>query len=439
MSIYNIFLQIQNTSGTLAKKKILSDNLNDIIRWIFLDTYGSQKYYIKTLERTDVVGARTLDNDYYDFHKALERLSNREITGNDAYDYIQEIISKYDADSQDILYKIMDRNLKIGISMDNYLDIVGGTKFEVALAENVSKAKGVNLIDGTYWISRKLDGVRTICFIRKENNRTSVQFKSRQGKPFNTLSNLYEPIIKFTEPLRDGEYVLDGETCIVDDNGMENFHGLMKEVTRKNHTIEKPKYKMFDILTLDEFNGLVESERFYLRYLKLSKLNAQYTHPFIEVLHQELVTSQEILDKYIEMARSNGWEGCMLRKDAPYKRGRSKDLLKIKEFVTNDYYIKKIITGKVSYNENGMKEYDAVSSLVIEHRGNEVFVGSGLSKEQRLRWYEHPEEIIGTCVRIKYFEETKDSKTGLYSLRFPVLDYIYGKERFDSISDQYIE
>lgn len=429
MSIYNIFLQIQNTSGTLAKKKILSDNLNDIIRWIFLDTYGSQKYYIKTLERTDVVGVRTLDNDYYDFHKALERLSNREITGNDAYDYIQEIISKYDADSQDILYKIMDRNLKIGISMDNYLDIVGGTKFEVALAENVSKAKGVNLIDGTYWISRKLDGVRTICFIRKENNRTSVQFKSRQGKPFNTLSNLYEPIIKFTEPLRDGEYVLDGETCIVDDNGMENFHGLMKEVTRKNHTIEKPKYKMFDILTLDEFNGLVESERFYLRYLKLSKLNTQYTHPFIEVLHQELVTSQEILDKYIEMARSNGWEGCMLRKDAPYKRGRSKDLLKLKDMQDSEYIVCGIETGKATYNEGGHKEFDVVSAIKISHKDNIVSVGSGLSKEQRIRWYEHPEEIIGKTVTIQYFEETKDSKTGKLSLRFPVLKHVYEEGR----------
>lgn len=429
MSIYNIFLQIQNTPGTLAKKKILSDNLNDIIRWIFLDTYGSQKYYIKTLERTDIVGTRTLDNDYYDFHKALERLSKREITGNDAHDYIQEIISKYDADSQDILYKIMDRNLKIGISMDNYLDIVGGTKFEVALAENVSKAKGVNLIDGTYLISRKLDGVRTICFIRKENNRTSVQFKSRQGKPFNTLSNLCKPIIKFTEPLGDGEYVLDGETCIVDDNGKENFHGLMKEVTRKNHTIEKPKYKLFDILTLDEFNGLVESERFYLRYLKLTKLNEQYAHPFIEVLHQELVTSQEILDKYIEMARSNDWEGCILRKDAPYKRGRSKDLLKIKDMQDSEYVVCGIETGKATYNEDGHKEFDVVSAIKISHKDNIVSVGSGLSKEQRLRWYEHPEEIIGKTVTIQYFEETKDSKTGKLSLRFPVLKYVYEEGR----------
>ena len=429
MSIYNIFLQIQNTAGTLAKKKILADNLNDIIRWIFLDTYGAQKYYIKTLERTDVVGVRTLDNDYYDFHKALERLSNREITGNDAYDYIQEIISKYDADSQDILYKIMDRNLKIGISMDNYLDIVGGTKFEVALAENASKAKGVNLIDGTYLISRKLDGVRTICFIRKENSRIGIQFKSRQGKPFNTLSNLYEPIIKFTEPLRDGEYVLDGETCIVDDNGMENFHGLMKEITRKNHTIEKPKYKMFDILTLDEFNGLVESERFYLRYLKLSQLSTQYTHPFIEVLHQELVTSQDILDKYIEMARSNGWEGCILRKDAPYKRGRSKDLLKLKDMQDSEYIVCGVETGKATYNEGGHKEFDVVSAIKISHKDNIVSVGSGLSKEQRMRWYEHPEEIIGKTVTIQYFEETKDSKTGKLSLRFPVLKHVYEEGR----------
>ena len=62
---------------------------------------------------------------------------------------------------------------------------------------------------------------------------------------------------------------------------------------------------------------------------------------------------------------------------------------------------------------------------MIRHKGNLVKVGSGLSKEQRIGWYSRPDEIIGKLITVQYFEESKDSKTGEYSLRFPVLKYVY--------------
>ena len=78
-----------------------------------------------------------------------------------------------------------------------------------------------------------------------------------------------------------------------------------------------------------------------------------------------------------------------------------------------------------AFNNDGSKVYDVVSAIKILHKDNVVSVGSGLSKEQRLRWLEHPEEIIGKTVTIQYFEETVDSKTGKPSLRFPVLKHVY--------------
>lgn len=458
MKIYEVFKKIQETAGTNDKKQILKENVNDVIKQIFEDTYGKQKYYIKKFTKPDFSGDLTLDNDYQHFRDTLVNLSERLVTGQVAYDFLYTTVADFDTESQEILCRIIDRNLKIGVSLDNFLDVVGGKeeKYEVALAESFSKAKGVDPTDGTYLISQKLDGVRCNCFITREECdgeiQTVIKFKSRQGKVFLTLDRMKADINIFTQGLGCGEFVLDGEVCIVDENGKENFHGLMKEITRKDHTIERPKYKVFDILTVDEFWGRTESPIFSKRYETLCSLIRSYndhidkslkemapTHSYIDLVIQQRVTSQEIFDAWIATAKDNGWEGCMLRKDAPYKRGRTKDLLKIKEFVTNDYYIKKVIVGKATYNENGSKEYDIVSAIVIEHKGNEVSVGSGLSKEQRLRWYDHPEEIIGMCVRVKYFEETKDSKTGMYSLRFPTLDYVYGTERFDSVSDQYIE
>lgn len=429
-TIFRTFLQIQNTAGTNAKKEILRKNMSPIWRQIFEDTYGPQKYYIKKFVPNGYYGHLFIDIDYDTFHNTLMKLANREVTGDAAERLLQDTVALFEYESQEILYKIIDRNLKIGVSLDNFLDVIGekASKFEVALAENLNKVKGVNPIDGTYFISRKLDGVRCICYINKLPDYTAIRFVSRQGKTFTTLDNLATHVSYFMRCAPDGNWVLDGEICIMDENGNENFHGLMKEVTRKNHTIENPRYNVFDILTLDEFEGKVTSRPFSERHDMLCHLqDSNYTE--VSVLKQELVTSQEVLDCWVATAKRNGWEGCMLRKDVPYKRGRSKDLLKIKGMQDAEYEVIGIETGTATYNEGGHKQFNVVSNLVVMHKGNPVSVGSGLSKEQRLKWYDNPNEIIGKTITVQYFEETQDSKTGMYSLRFPVLKYVYENGR----------
>ena len=429
MTIYQTLFKIQNTPGTNDKKTTLKDNLNDVIKLIFEDTYGPQKYYIKKFEPNGDVGHLFIDLDYGVFHYMLMDLASRRVTGDAAYKKLQETVALYESYSQEILCRIIDRNLKIGISWDNYLSVIGQkeSKFEVALAMNLDKVKGVNPIDGSYYISRKLDGCRCICYVNKVFSDTWVEFKSRQNKIITTLDNLVEPIKEFTKNFGPGEYVLDGEVCIMDENGNENFQGLMKEVTRKDHTIENPRYNVFDVLTRSEFDDETESPNFTDRLNMMRDLLTPNKN--VVLLEQELVTSQEVLDRWTNKAQELGWEGCMLRKDAPYKRGRSKDLIKIKKFQDAEYIVEGIIEGTATYNEGGAKEYPVVAALIITHKGNQVKVGSGISKEQRIGWLQNPNEIIGKTVTIQYFEETQDSKTCEYSLRFPVLKHVYDDDR----------
>lgn len=436
MKIREVLEKIKDTAGTLAKKQILKDNMNDVIKNIFEDTYSDRKYHVKKYNVREI-GFLTIDEYYSEFRAVLDALSERKITGNEAKSLVESVIGSFVPEDQWILNGIMNKNLKIGISKDNFNDVCGNAieNFEVALAYNLEKVKGVDVLDGTYLASRKCDGARCITIIDTIEN--TIVFKSRQGKEFKTLDNLKNPLLATFRQCIPGKYVIDGEMCILDENGDEHFNWIMREITRKNHTIKNPHYKIFDILNYNQFVGVEESVNFSIRYQVLKDIFADCD--WYSVLEQERITCQEDFDRWTQKVSDGGWEGFMLRKDVPYESGRTKDLLKVKKFKTNDYYIKKILTGKTTYNENGAKEYDIVSALVIEHRGNEVFVGSGISKEQRIDWYHNPEKIIGMCVRVKYFEETCDSKTGKLSLRFPVLDYIYGKKRFDEICDQYIE
>ena len=270
------------------------------------------------------------------------------------------------------------------------------------------------------------------CHAHIDLDNKTVDFISRQGKKFTTLNNLTEPVLNFmtNEELGlTGKWVLDGEVCIMNGD-KEDFRGLMSLVRRKDFTIEHPRYKVFDILTEDEFYGRAESSNFSARYDMLTSLAAGFTSPTIDVIEQERITSQEVLDKWQERRKAGNWEGIMVRRDVPYEGKRTNNLLKIKPFQREEYVITGIIEGDLTYNTtSGSETVHGVSALTIEHKGNVVKVGSGMTKEQRLRWIEHPEEIIGKTCAIQYFEETQDSKTGEYSLRFPTLVYVYENGR----------
>ena len=432
MKITELFNSIKNESSTLGKKQLIKDNLSNVLKQIFIDTYDkNKKYYIKNIPELTTYGDLTIDDEYDTFHSTLMKLHYRDVTGNDAIEFLTKTLEHYTKDDQEILVNIVQRNLKIGVSIENFNAVCPVVStFDVALAENLEKAKNVDPIDGTYFASQKLDGARCICFVNKKTVGSDceyeIEFKSRQGKTFTTLDNLKPHIIDLFVYRRDGSYVVDGECCMIMEDGSESFKGIMKEITRKNHTIENPCYKVFDLLTLEEFNCEVESRLFSERLKELvdewygSGVDAK----FIDVIEQERIKTQEDFDKWSQRVKENGWEGFMLRKDAPYKSGRSKDLLKVKKFLDDEYVVKDVVMGKATYNEGGHKEFDIASALVIEHKGNRVEVGSGLSKEQRIRWNSHRDEIIGKTITVQYFEETTNKQGGI-SLRFPVLKYVY--------------
>ena len=432
MKITELFNSIKNESSTLGKKQLIKDNLSNVLKQIFIDTYDkNKKYYIKNIPELTKYGDLTIDDEYDTFHSTLMKLHYRDVTGNDAIEFLTKTLEHYAKDDQEILVNIIQRNLKVGVSIENFNAVCPVVStFDVALAENLEKVKNVDPIDGTYFASQKLDGCRTICFVNKNtiggDCEYEIEFKSRQGKTFTTLDNLKPHVIDLFAFHADGNYVVDGECCMIMEDGSESFKGIMKEITRKNHTIENPCYKVFDLLTLEEFNMEVESRLFSERLKELVDdwYSSGVNTKFIDVIEQERIETQEDFDKWSQRVKENGWEGFMLRKDVPYKSGRSKDLLKVKKFLDDEYVVKDVVMGKATYNEGGHKEFDIASALVIEHKGNRVEVGSGLSKEQRIRWNSHRDEIIGKTITVQYFEETTNKQGGI-SLRFPVLKYVY--------------
>ena len=119
----------------------------------------------------------------------------------------------------------------------------------------------------------------------------------------------------------------------------------------------------------------------------------------------------------LNKSQENKWEGLMLRKNEKYKGGRTKDLLKVKQFYDAEYIVKDILTGdfRVISNETGLEEtIKTMTAVIIENKGVSVKVGSGFSIDERKKYYKNPNLIIGKKITVQYFEETPDK-----SLRFP--------------------
>lgn len=434
MKINEVFNTIERTSGNSDKSAIMAANMNDTIKVIYADCYDKQRNYgVKKFNMPKTSGKKTLDKNYEDFHNVLEQLNAREVTGNAAIALVENTIGQYTADDQSILKAILDRKLTIGLSKSSFDKLLGDeaeSDFEVTLAYDMNKVKGVDVLDGSFLASRKCDGARCVAFVDVKKGTCKIEFKSRQGKPFTTLNNVKPALSKLAGKLEDGKYVFDGECCIVDENGDEHFDWIMKEIRRKDHTIENPCYQIFDFVTMDQFLMKEESAVFHERYNFLVDLFKGIKDSEIKLLAQEFINGQEDFDRWAKYVEDGNWEGFMLRKDTAFEVGRTKNLLKVKKFLDDEFVVKdiEIDTMTTSIPGKGNVKFDGVKSLIIEYKGNPVNVGSGLSREQRIDWMKNPKKIIGKTICVKYFEITKN-KSGAESLRFPILKYVYENGR----------
>lgn len=436
MTISQLFANIEKTAGVTDKSVLMQQALQDakiapIITQIYQDTYDSQrKYGVHKFQILPIFGNKTLENDYSYFHELLDKLANRELTGNAAIEAVEVRIAQFVNEDKQILASILNKKLTIGLSKTTFEKLTGtstqAADFAVTLACLLEKVKDVNPIDGTWYASRKCDGIRTVAKITKNNGSTTVEFISRQGKPITTLDNVKPALQWLVRDLDDGVYYADGEGCIVDGNGDEDFQSILKEIRRKDWTIANPCYQLFDFVTEDEFLGKTKSKNFDARYAKMLQMIEGNTFPTIKVLKQEVLNSQADFDRWEKYVSAGNWEGFMLRKNEEFKTGRIKTLLKVKKFLDAEYIVKDLEIAVMTTAEPGLGnvKYTGVKSLIIEHKGSKVNVGSGLTKEQRKEWYADPSKIIGKTVTIKYFEETQD-QSGSYSLRFPVLKAVY--------------
>ena len=426
--VWGMVRDLRATSSTIDKQNIIEDYCNhksdaaNFTKNILLYTYHPMWQYNVTSENLKKK-SKLRGKDFGDIFFLLNALKDRQVTGHDAIGAVNTFIDKF-PEYEELIHCIIDKDLKTraGDKIINKAIKDHIPEFSVALADKY-EPKLVDWKD-SWFVSRKLDGLRLIAVVDENGNST---FFSRTGKTFDTLDIVAGGI----KALGITNVVFDGELCLVDDNGNEDFQGIMKEIRKKDHTIPNPSYKIFDMISHDEFyskKGL-HNKTYEHRYNNLLTVMRENSCVCLSVLAQEKIKDDDHFQEWIAKSTKEKYEGLMLRANEPYKGKRSKDLLKWKTFHDAEYRVIDIEFGPFRYVLNGKEQEDTMLSCVtIKHKGYDVRVGSGFSIEQRQYFYKNPKEILDKIIRVNYFEETKNQDGGS-SLRFPTLAYIYGEER----------
>jgi DNA ligase 1 len=420
MRLQRFVLQMKSTSSLLDKKNIIDSIKNDkYITNCLYYTYNTElKYYLTSKNCKKNVGLFKY-NTHKDIFSLLDSLNKRTFTGYDAIAQVNGFVSA-NTEYTNLIFSILDRNLEIRASDSVINKVIPGLipTFEVALATKY-EPKFCDFGKEEWLGSRKLDGVR--CIIRKEHGFVTAY--SRQGNELTTIQKVLDDV-----SIIPGDFVLDGEICMMDKKGNESFKGLMKQIKRKNHTISNPKYVIFDYLTLEEFDTKVGTTKLEERYMNLQGCDLEETDT-LSLLEQYPIESDDQLADMISNAEEQGYEGIMLRKNVGYEGKRSKNLLKCKKFHDAEYIVESCDFETHRIIRNGKEVLiPMLAQVYITHKGNEVAIGSGWSQEQRIKYEANPEKIIGKTITVQYFEETTNKK-GDVSLRFPTVKHVYENGR----------
>lgn len=323
------------------------------------------------------------------------------------------LLANTPADLQDILYKLITKNLQLGIDEKTINKVISGfiPTFDVMLANKYFDNPAI--VEGREFVlTTKIDGGRIVAI--KKNGE--VKFYTRQGQEYEGLVDL-EVEMKAYMP---DNIALDGEITLLDKGKLsskEQYKETMK-ITRREGEKHGVKMLVFDVLPLDVFENQTRSEVYKSRRQFLESVLSGHKFEFfrlLPVLYQGTDTLE--ITKWLNSSIAQGEEGIMINlADAPYEFRRTNSLLKVKKMQDVDLEL-------IGFEEGTNRHTGRLGAILCEYKGNIVKCGSGFSDELRVEIWAHREDWLGRTVVIQYFEETTNDKGGT-SLRFPVyLDY----------------
>ncbi len=410
---WKIILELESDNSRLFKEGIVEKHLEDKV---------FQEGLVMCLDPLTTFGVKQVpecdeDGDglsWNDFKKAADQLIDRKKTGHAARDLILDLINSSKIDQWNNWYRrILIKDLRCGVSEKTVNNVAKkmDLEFRVPIFSCMlahDGAKHPKKIKGDCLVEYKYDGVRVVAIVK--NGKATLY--SRNGKIFTNFPHIESALSK----KEYNNYVFDGEVM------SDDFQALMKQVYRKSGAKTDDAYlALFDILPLKEFNNGKSKLNSIERKEKLNEL-AQTFGDAIKLVDYEIINfdTEEGQIKFSDMnkeALEKGFEGLMIKpNDNFYECKRSHAWLKIKPFIEVTLKI-------IDIQEGSGKHEGKLGAFHVEGEDDGKFfslsVGSGLTDDDRERFWAAKDKLVGRMVEIRADAITQSIEGEHFSLRFP--------------------
>ena len=415
--IKDIIEDLQNTSSVNDKINILKANSeNELLKLILEYTYNPyKKYGVSEKILNTVTSNRKSSKTIFEL---LDTLALNNINNS-----LREEIGAFKNTNKchwDLYEKMILKDLRCNISSKTINKVwqgliptsETGVDIKCMLASKFDFEKPPI---GKMFITEKLDGIRIWCIIDDIGN---IELYTRQGKIVEGCKEIEQAISE----LKLTNVILDGELLAKDCNYEDVYKETIKRAKNKNKVKTGLNFHVFDIITMEEYQNKTGIRRYSERRKILDLISENEFIKIVPLLYQgnDINEVLKLLDKY----RAKGSEGLMCNIDKVYEFKRSKGCLKLKVMQTCDLEI-------IGFQVGTGKHSNRLGALIVDFKGNSVWVGTGLSDEDREYIWSNKSKFMGRIVEVRYFEITKD-KNGIESLRFPT--YVSIREEGKEVS-----
>ena len=407
-----ILHQLEAASGRLEKEAILKAHATDqtfkeVCR-LTLDPLTN--FYIKKIPAPDASKGVIQPPEIIRLEHALQdlksKLCSRLLRGHDARDHVAFLLGCLTEDDQEVLRRVLGRNLKCGVSEATVEKIWPDLKLSYPCML-VSPLTEKTKVKFPCIVQTKMDGMRFNAHVTNGD----VVFRSRAGKDL-AFEGL--PIEADFQKLPEGVY--DGE-LLVANSDRKTGNGILTKFQKGTGTVVVGRdihAKVWDVIPVTDFAKGSCSIGYFERFQILSgALKAARPSTIILVQTWLEVSDMEEAQTIYKEQLAHGEEGVILKDPkGPWEDKRVKHQVKMKAELEADLRVTGFLPGAGKFEGK-------IGSLLVESADGKVktAVGTGLNDEER-SW--DPKEFIGKIVAVKYNALIDDKKTGLKSLFLPV-------------------
>lgn len=417
--VIKIFKDIQNTSSLNAKKSIIEANKdNELFKKCLVFLLDSDITTGISDKKWNKIRVTSSDWKHEDINSEFEELMEYVKKNNSGRDNDVIMCKSWcfglPDELQDFVKQLITKKFKLGCDKKVVNKVIPGLipSWDVQQAYPISD-KNEPKSGEWFALSQKLNGNNCAYY--------KGRLVSRQGKPFTGLNHIIENIEKLPDHekyMYNGELIRKNVDNLSDNDNFQIGTGIINSDDSDKSCI---KFVIYECIPIEEFeNGESKLKYKDRREKLLNPLTVAICNMNTDNLEVVPIvykgTDKTVIRSFLDKADKDGWEGLMLNKNTKWKNKRNNGILKVKTFKHAD-----ILCTGVS---EGQGKYEGTLGLITcDYKGNSLGVGSGFTDEQRNYYWNHPEDIVGKIVQIKFKGETKNKNGGI-SVQFPIFEIV---------------